>query len=35
MQAGTVIGKAWDMYKAHWSHLVPTAFVVYVSSSLC
>ena len=34
MQAGTVIGKAWEMYKAHWSHLVPIAFVVYVLISL-
>src|SRR5215213_5879302 len=34
MQAGTVIGKAWDMYKAHWRHLLPIAFVVYVLISL-
>ena len=34
MQAGTVIGKAWAMYKAHWTHLVPIAFVVYVLISL-
>ncbi len=34
MQAGTVIGKAWAMYKAHWRHLVPIAFVVYVLISL-
>ncbi|HKO73946.1 MAG TPA: hypothetical protein VJU01_01400 [Gaiellaceae bacterium] len=34
MQAGTVIGKAWDMYKAHWRHLIPIAFVVYVLISL-
>ena len=34
MQAGTVIGKAWEMYKAHWSHLLPIAFVVYVLISL-
>ena len=34
MQAGTVIGKAWEMYKAHWSHLLPIAFVVYVLVSL-
>jgi len=34
MQAGTVIGKAWEMYKAHWRHLVPIAFVVYVLVSL-
>src|SRR6186997_2248308 len=34
MQAGTVIGKAWEMYKAHWSHLLPIAFVVYALISL-
>jgi len=34
MQAGAVIGKAWDMYKAHWRHLLPIAFVVYVLISL-
>jgi hypothetical protein len=34
MQAGAVIGKAWDMYKAHWRHLIPIAFVVYVLVSL-
>jgi hypothetical protein len=34
MQAGAVIGKAWDMYKAHWRHLIPIAVVVYVLVSL-
>jgi hypothetical protein len=34
MQAGAVIGKAWSTYKAHWSHLLPIAFVVYVLVSL-
>ena len=34
MQAGAVIGKAWETYKAHWRHLVPIAFVVYVLISL-
>jgi hypothetical protein len=34
MQATAVIGKAWEMYKAHWRHLVPIAFVVYVLISL-
>jgi hypothetical protein len=34
MQAGTVIGRAWEMYKAHWRHLVPIAFVVYLLISL-
>lgn len=30
MQAGSVIGQAWEMYKAHWRHLLPIAFVVYI-----
>jgi hypothetical protein len=30
MQAGSVIGQAWELYKAHWRHLIPIAFVVYV-----
>lgn len=34
MQAGAVIGKAWETYKAHWRHLIPVAFVVYVLISL-
>ncbi|HEY7003680.1 MAG TPA: hypothetical protein VH281_05320 [Gaiellaceae bacterium] len=34
MQAGSVIGKAWDTYTAHWRHLIPIAFVVYVAISL-
>ena len=34
MQAGAVIGKAWETYKAHWRHLIPIAFVVYVLISL-
>jgi hypothetical protein len=34
LQAGAVIGKAWDMYKAHWSHLIPIALVVYVLIAL-
>jgi hypothetical protein len=29
-----VIGQAWEMYKAHWRHLIPIAFVVYVLISL-
>jgi hypothetical protein len=29
-----VIGKAWEMYAAHWRHLVPVALVVYVAVSL-
>jgi hypothetical protein len=34
LQAGAVIGKAWETYKAHWRHLLPIAFVVYVLISL-
>jgi hypothetical protein len=34
MQAGKVIGNAWELYKAHWRHLLPIAFVVYVLVSL-
>jgi hypothetical protein len=34
LQAGAVIGKAWGTYKAHWRHLIPIAFVVYVLISL-
>jgi hypothetical protein len=34
LQPGAVIGKAWATYKAHWRHLLPIAFVVYVLISL-
>src|SRR5215211_3755466 len=34
MQAGAVIRQAWDLYKAHWRHLIPIALVVYVLISL-
>ena len=34
MEAGAVMGKAWEMYKAHWKHLIPIAFVVYLLVSL-
>ena len=34
MTAGEVIGEAWDAYKAHFSHLIPIAFVVYVLIAL-
>jgi hypothetical protein len=34
VQAGAVIGKAWDLYGAHWRHLIPIAFVVYVLITL-
>jgi hypothetical protein len=30
MQAGNVISQAWEMYKAHWRHLLPIALVVYI-----
>ena len=29
-----VIREAWGLYKAHWRHLLPIAFVVYVSIAL-
>jgi hypothetical protein len=34
VQAGAVIGQAWDLYKAQWRHLIAIAFVVYVLISL-
>jgi hypothetical protein len=34
VSAGAVIGQAWEMYKAHWRHLIPIAFVVYILISL-
>jgi hypothetical protein len=34
VQAGAVIRQAWDLYKAHWRHLIPIALVVYVLISL-
>jgi hypothetical protein len=29
-----VLGEAWEMYKAHWRHLLPIAFVVYLIVAL-
>jgi hypothetical protein len=34
MQTGAVIRNAWELYKAHWRHLLPIALVVYVLVSL-
>jgi hypothetical protein len=34
VQAGAVIGRAWELYKAHWRHLIPIALVVYLLVSL-
>jgi hypothetical protein len=34
LSAGSVIGQAWDLYKAHWRHLIPIALVVYILISL-
>ncbi len=34
MSVGPVIGRAWDLYKAHWRHLLPIALVVYVLIAL-
>jgi hypothetical protein len=30
VQPGAVIREAWELYKAHWQHLLPIALVVYV-----
>jgi hypothetical protein len=30
VQPGAVIREAWDLYKAHWQHLLPIALVVYL-----
>jgi hypothetical protein len=30
VQPGAVIQEAWELYKAHWRHLLPFALVVYV-----
>jgi hypothetical protein len=30
VSAGSVIGQAWELYKAHWRHLCSIAFLVYV-----
>ena len=29
-----VIREAWDLYKAHWRHLLPIAFVVYLAIAI-
>jgi hypothetical protein len=34
MRAGEVIGEAWAYYKAHWRHLLPIAFIVYLLLAL-
>jgi hypothetical protein len=34
VRAGEVIGEAWGLYKAHWRHLLPIAFIVYLLLSL-
>jgi hypothetical protein len=34
MEAGSLIGRAWELYKAHWRHLIPIALIVYVLVSL-
>jgi hypothetical protein len=30
VQPGSVISEAWELYKAHWRHLLPFALVVYL-----
>ena len=34
MDAGAVVREAWSLYKAHWRHLLPISFVVYLLLSL-
>jgi hypothetical protein len=34
MQAGIIIGQAWELYKRHWRHLIPVALAVYVIVAL-
>jgi hypothetical protein len=34
MSPGDVLGEAWALYKRHWRHLIPIAFVVYLLLSL-
>jgi hypothetical protein len=29
-----VIGESWNLYKAHWRHLLPIAFVVYLTVAI-
>jgi hypothetical protein len=34
VKPGEIIGEAWELYKAHWQHLLPIALVVYVALGL-
>jgi hypothetical protein len=34
MSAGSILSEAWQLYKAHWRHLLPIAFVIYLVLSL-
>ena len=34
MSPTAVLGEAWSLYKSHWRHLLPIAFVVYLLLSL-
>jgi hypothetical protein len=34
MQPGEVLSEAWALYKAHWRHFLPLAFVVFLAISL-
>ena len=34
MSPTQILGEAWALYRAHWRHLLPIAFVVYVLLSL-
>ena len=34
VSAGAVIGRAWELYKAHFRHLISIAFIVYALIAL-
>ncbi len=34
MSPGQILGEAWALYRTHWRHLLPIAFVVYILLSL-
>jgi hypothetical protein len=34
MQPGAIIREAWELYKAHWQHLLPLALVVFLGLGL-
>ena len=34
MSPGAVLSEAWQLYKAHWQHLLPLALIIYLVLSL-